>query len=371
VSTPSAPATATSEDGLSKTSSRIPTLDGWRGIAILMVLVAHGELALTLGGPAVRDFAGAFGQHGVAVFFVLSGFLITSVLLRESAQSGAVDLPGFYIRRAFRILPCAWAFVFFLLVVTATSHPKPYSTRDIAGCLLFFRNFVPSSGANETTTWHFWSLSIEEQFYLVWPLLLVYTRPAKARWISLIAAMAIAVYRDFHWQHLCMLPSNFATQYRADALLIGCAAALWRPKLLPWMRKWMAVPLLIVVAICIAEYSQMIPLRESAAIAGLLLVTSTFTNSALSRLLESKALRLAGKYSYSLYVWQQLMFFNVHASLALLMAVPAIAWFSYTFIESSLRQEGVRLANCRKKQSGIAPTISAPSENYPVEVSAT
>lgn len=328
-----------------------------------MVLAGHSVLAFDFTGARIKDFAGRFGQHGVALFFVLSGFLITSILLRENSQTGSVDLPGFYIRRAFRILPCAWAFIFFLLVATAGNSPRPYGARDIAGCLLFFRNFVGSTGTHETTTWHFWSLSIEEQFYLIWPLLLVYAKPKRARWISLIAAIAIALYRALHWQQILLLPAggSFATQYRADALLIGCAAALWSPKLLPHARKWMAAPLLIVVAICIAKFGHMIPLLESAAIAGLLLLTSTFTNSVLTRVLEWDVLRAAGKYSYSLYVWQQLMFFNIHSTVILMLAVPAVALFSYTFIESTLRQQGVRLA-ARRKNSRTVPAATVTVE---------
>ncbi len=146
--------------------NRIPTLDGWRAVAILMVLIAHyqeGDLHHCILGQRWLNL----GQHGVSIFFVLSGYLITSNLL----TSDKIRLPQFYARRFFRLMPAAWTYLMFLLLLTAFTRMQTIGG-DIWGCLLFFRNYLGETTSN-TCTLHFWSLSLEEQFYLLWPPLLV------------------------------------------------------------------------------------------------------------------------------------------------------------------------------------------------------
>ena len=164
-------------------SGYIPTLDGWRAIAILMVLVDH---ALFFGFRASRvalwPVPPALGLHGVNLFFALSGFLITSRLLEEWRVTGAISLRGFYIRRAFRILPAA------LLVLAATATLGlvgliPVSRMEVLGAVFFFRNYLPGASYPDATgffTEHYWSLAVEEHFYLAWPALLLLT--LRKRW---------------------------------------------------------------------------------------------------------------------------------------------------------------------------------------------
>jgi len=99
---------------------RIPTLDGWRGIAVLLVLADHVRFALHAeASPGV-----ATGQHGVTIFFVLSGFLITSKLMEEKNATGSIDLRSFYVRRFFRLMPAAWAFLLFAAMEAAISDTR-------------------------------------------------------------------------------------------------------------------------------------------------------------------------------------------------------------------------------------------------------
>src|SRR5580692_4954116 len=105
--------------------TRIRTLDGWRGIAILLVLVSHYSplnSALSVHGV---------GQHGVAIFFVLSGFLITTLLCEERSKNGVIDLRAFYKRRFFRLAPGAWCYLVSIVLLFAYMHPKPYGTLDL------------------------------------------------------------------------------------------------------------------------------------------------------------------------------------------------------------------------------------------------
>lgn len=129
------------------------------------------------------------GQHGVAIFFVLSGFLITNLLLREQEETGTVNLGRFYLRRAFRLMPCAWGFLGMLLLISHWA-PALFAPKEMVASLFFFRNYVDLDFAHPITG-HFWSLLIEEQFYLFWPSLLLLLDLRRGRWFAIAAAAAI------------------------------------------------------------------------------------------------------------------------------------------------------------------------------------
>lgn len=325
---------------------RIPTLDGWRAIAILLVMVSHAGIALysTLHIP----HPDSLGQHGVTIFFVLSGFLITSRFVQETNATGSIHLGSFYVRRFFRLMPCAWLYLFVMLVGTAHSHPAAYTAQELWGCLLFFRNYLDPTAVHAVTG-HFWSLSIEEQFYLVWPAFLLLGGPRRTRWIALAGAAGVALYRFAHWTELMQVPlaGTFATQYRADALLIGCAAALFLPDLKPYLRRWMTLPLLAVLIACMATYKKLIPAHECIIVALLLAVTTELTADPLSRFLEWKPLAFLGTFSYSLYIWQQVFILGVHKPTSFCISIailPVVAVSSYILIEKPLIEVGRKLA---------------------------
>lgn len=325
---------------------RIPTLDGWRGVAILLVLVSHTAIALR--GVARLPHDESIGQHGVTLFFVLSGYLITSLLLHEQGD-GSPDLRRFYVRRFFRLMPCAWAYLAIVTVLHFEGHGWPLTFKELFASIFFFRNYVDVFGLHPVTG-HFWSLSIEEQFYLVWPSILFLAGARRARWISLAGAGAIVLVRMFSWDQIASLPlqSTFATQYRADALLIGCAAALWLPWLKARLQAWMGYPLLLAFAVCVAYYQRIILVDESLVIGLLLLVTSTYPSSKLSVCLEWKPLAILGRFSYSIYIWQQLYLLTVqdwvHAWLELV-PLAGLVLASYYLIERPLRLYGVKIAD--------------------------
>jgi peptidoglycan/LPS O-acetylase OafA/YrhL len=345
---------------------RIPTLHGWRGIAILLVILSHAGIALysTLHIP----HPDSVGQHGVTIFFVLSGFLITSRFLQEKNATGSINLGSFYIRRFFRLMPCAWLYLLVMLVATAHTNPASYTAQEIWGSLLFFRNYLDPN-AIHAITGHFWSLSIEEQFYLVWPALLVLGGVKRARWIAVAGASAIALLRLAHWTALSHAPlaGTFGTQYRADSLLVGCAAALFLPNLRPYLRTWMTLPLLAALAMCMFSYGRLIPMRESIVIALLLAVTSELSTQPLSRFLEWKPLAFLGTFSYSLYVWQQVFILGVHkvSSFCISIAIlPVVAFCSYELIEKPLIQVGRKLGR-RWAQPAPQPLPAPMPEGYP------
>src|SRR5215471_5068557 len=142
-------------------SSRIPSLDGIRAVSILMVLMSHFGLSLHY-PHNLWALANCYGKVGLRIFYVLSGFLITHLLLRERDKAGRISLKNFYLRRAYRILPAAYLY---MIVVTALFHAD-FQAKDIVLAFTYlssYSTYIPHSLS------HLWSLSVEEQFYVVWP----------------------------------------------------------------------------------------------------------------------------------------------------------------------------------------------------------
>ncbi|HEX3624677.1 MAG TPA: acyltransferase [Verrucomicrobiae bacterium] len=165
--------------------SRLPSLDGWRAVSILMVLGAH--MGALCAGKVSVVFRWIFdGNLGVRCFFVISGFLITWLMVQEGERNGHVSLRSFYIRRGLRILPVYFAFVLVLFALQLWTHFSETAPGWI-GTLTFTRNFVNGSMAST----HLWSLSIEEQFYLIWPGLFVLLCRHRLRPAVLILAVPI------------------------------------------------------------------------------------------------------------------------------------------------------------------------------------
>src|SRR5260370_12733312 len=153
----------------------IPVRDGWRGVAIALVLVHHVVRGFYATEDAYSQSATRYGAFGVDIFFGLSGLLITKLLLEEWHGAGAFQLPQFYIRRVFRILP---PYLVFLAVVTAFGW---WSTKlEFTSSLFFFRNYLPHRLAGPYTG-HLWSLAVEEHFYLIWPGLLALSGALRSR----------------------------------------------------------------------------------------------------------------------------------------------------------------------------------------------
>jgi len=323
-----------------ETPVRIASLDGWRGIAILLVLVDHTQAAFL--GRYARPWTQT-GQHGVTLFFVLSGFLITGKLLEGQS------FRTFYIRRFFRLMPAAWSYLTFLGVVELLLHIRVVSLSGVASCVFFFRNY---SSSHLLATGHFWSLSMEEQFYLVWPCLLFLAGFKKARWIAAIGAIVCAVYRFLFWSHYSHQWLSFRTEVRCDALLVGCLLALLmhEPKFrrpIVNVSKYLAFPAFAVFALCITRFPWLPPLYEDAAIAVLLAASVAYPQSALSRFMSLRPLAWLGLVSYSIYVWQQFFFvdrgFAVTATMIAIM--PIFALGSYHLIERPCIRIGRQLTH--------------------------
>ena len=204
-----------------------PALDGLRGLAILAVMAYHSSLRTVLPG----------GFLGVDLFFVLSGFLVTVMLLQDHQQDGAVHLRRFYVRRMLRLFPALFVMLA-ACCVFAAFRMKPDRAQDVYQAVLLTVCF----GANWDWFWsirldllgHVWSLSLEEQFYLLWPAvlsLLLRVRVSLGRkvWFVVLGVATAALLRAALWSS----PWAAATQAaatslptRADSLLAGCLVGL-------------------------------------------------------------------------------------------------------------------------------------------------
>ena len=295
----------------------LPTLDGWRAIAVLCVVLYHD--ALHAYGPLGTGWFYHNSSVGVDIFFGISGILICSRLLEEEYKHNRISLLRFYIRRAFRILP---AFLVYLVcaALLAGLGAIPLARKEWLASLFFCRNYnffshVP--GHNDWYTGHFWSLAVEEHFYLLLPGLLVLV---PKRWrIATLGGLAIAVeaWRVYQQQSRPWLYLFQHTDIRLDALLIPAMAAillsqpLWYRRLAAIAKFWPLAALAVVYLMTADGGSVGTELMVPFLMPWILLGTMLSPGGLAGRFLELPLLRWIGRLSYSLYIWQQL-FFNGH-----------------------------------------------------------
>ncbi len=292
-----------------RTGRVIPSLDGLRALSIAFVIAGH--LTGTQYFPAAFGPVRAFAGPGVRVFFVISGFLITTLLLDELERNGRISLAGFYKRRACRIFPAFYVFLAVMAIAGAVSGGA------LARAATYTINYVTE---REWNVAHIWSLAVEEQFYLLWPAALVVLGRRK----GLMAAAAVValspVIRTAQFALFPGLREGIGSQFHtvADALACGCLLAglrerLWGNALYrgflssPWFG---VVPVLLVAELAVQPGR---PLYLS--LAGMTLLNVGITlcvdravrlpDTASGRLLNAAPLRFIGVLSYSLYLWQQ------------------------------------------------------------------
>jgi peptidoglycan/LPS O-acetylase OafA/YrhL len=333
-----------SEHGLVKFSrgdshprtKRLPGLDGLRAISIALVLISHS------GGlrPEPADSLRSKGAFGVDIFFVLSGYLITHLLIAEESRFGVFDLRKFYLRRALRILPPAMLYLCCLTILglLGVLALRPW---DVIPCVFFFRNLTTGAGV----TGHFWSLSIEEQFYLLWPLTLSFVRSTHAR-LALIGALVVAAP---FWRQLNIIVSsaqyvNFVRiDLKYDVLLIGCGLALIRSSgvRMPAVLQSRYVPIVSLAGI-IADLFWLEQLRvvrifspsmSYFCVAMLINYVVEHPSGSLGTFLNWRLVVWLGALSYSLYIWQQLAFTLANNFGVAVIFALAMAALSYYVVE--------------------------------------
>jgi peptidoglycan/LPS O-acetylase OafA/YrhL len=309
-------ATPQSAPATDKPGSRIPVINGLRGLAILMVVANHATLFSQQPGKLWSQS----GLLGVDIFFVLSGYIITRRLMMEQQRNGSVNIKSFYIRRAFRILPLVFAYLIALCVISYFVDSLNLSRNEFVGTVLFFRNYQealhPGMGIY---TSHFWSLSIEEHFYLLWPALFLWAGRKLALPLAAFGAIGCALWRLHDRLHPVTIPSHFRvmrTDFRMDGLLVGCALAilLTNPNVTRFIYRNFPKETPLFCAFLIffnelhtgGESSLTTYLLIAVALASMLIVEEGLAHQWMS----SRALVWLGTISYSLYVWQQLFLYR-------------------------------------------------------------
>jgi peptidoglycan/LPS O-acetylase OafA/YrhL len=347
---------------------RIKSLDGLRAISIFIVLAAHVAETANLRYDPYTRFVSNVGSFGVKIFFVISGFLITTLLLAEERRHGRISLGMFYLRRAFRILPVAYLFIAVVAALALTGIIN-LPGHNLLYAVTFTMNMAP-----EGTWWtgHLWSLAIEEQFYLIWPLVFLLTGMRTRLWACVAMAVLAPALRistllyaphvfDFMHQSLLFL---------GDSLAIGCLLALTARRLetSSTAQRLMASKAFVIVPVLAALMygtlnSRLWPKFHFALGDSISLVCIAATiwrvihiEDIASRFLNTKTLVVIGTLSYSLYIWQQL-FLNAGSTYwinafpqNLIFAFLAAA-ASYYLVESPVLRLRTRLVTWMQKRA--------------------
>ena len=308
---------------------QIPSLNGLRATSIFIVIFHHLRAAGTFGAFKAPPLLSIFldGNFGVNVFFVISGFLITTLLIGEEEEYGKVSLKNFYIRRIFRIFP-AYYFVLLVYFILQLCSVLYFTRESWLSSIFYYKYFFTKVDAESA---HFWSLSVEEHFYLIWPLLFILFKRFRVytalgiillvlltRYLAYIDRVPFPIFKS--WAFIF---------YRMDSIMIGCLFALYKVRISNWMGKFLrfkAAPVLLLILLALSAYPTdwnityklhlgflLVPLAVGTPIGtvtniliGILVLYSINNKNWWFSLLNTAAMNYIGKLSYSLYLWQQL-----------------------------------------------------------------
>lgn len=332
--------------GVPRRLDYVPALDGVRAIAVVSVFLLHLARSHVPGGA-----------FGVDVFFVLSAFLITGLLLNEKAVTGRVSLPGFYWRRACRLLPALFLWIVlasFTAVKAGQAAKVPWS---IAGSLFYVSDFLQAWTDHMAAAFdQSWSLAVEEQFYFVWPILLIgmmRLRVSHARRLLYLAAASSAILAFVN-------PNYFLPHGHLLPLAVGCWAAEQRAHgLSRWMDRVVQIPgiglavigvfVLAAVTAPSASVSPFLFIAVAGATALLLLSITSGNSSYVTSFLATPIPVWLGARSYGVYLYGLtiIQLVPMLTGLRLMFAAPVdvgltliVVAVSFRFVESPIRRRG-------------------------------
>ena len=356
-----------------KSSRYVPGLDGIRAVAVLAVLGYH------FGVPWLSG-----GLLGVGVFFTLSGCLITGILLSAYERTGGLELRTFWVHRARRLLPGLVLMLVVVLGTTAIVERDAFGERwnetvaalfyvtnwsTIAGDLSYFDHFAGPRPLD-----HLWSLAVEEQFYLLWPIVLLLLLRVKklslgqlARWTAVLAAISFGLLALLASPGLDNTRAYEGTDTRAGELLIGAALAmLYRPICNPvrvtvaarWLIDLTGLAALVTMAYLMTsttEYSMSLyrgGLLVLALTTAALVAVVSYPASLIGRAMGLAPLRWVGERSYGLYLWHMpivavapqswLVDYPVRSGILLFLFTVLLADLSWRLVEDPIRRHGIR-----------------------------
>ena len=360
---------------------RLPGLDGLRGIAVLAVIIYHGDISFLVGGFL-----------GVDVFFVLSGFLITTLLINELTETNTVDRARFYIRRIRRLMPALFLVLFFsvlvsgLFVLDAAYHVRrdlPWAITFVLNwSYLFFEQSYFVNISRPPLLQHLWSLSVEEQFYVIWPIMLIGLYKVKignlTPRVKIFTASSVLAIASTAWMvHLSVangfpIPNDpsrvyFGTDTHAMGLLVGCAAAaLWRSERLSErltpdrVAAMNGLGLLSLAGLAyffffVSELNEFLyrgGFLVLSILTAILVVVAAHPALKFGQRLGNPVLKWFGDRSYGIYLWHWPIFVLMRSGIDIQWAEPvaflvkvaivlAIADLSYRYVELPIRQGAI------------------------------
>ena len=350
------------EKKIQKKRKYIKEIDGLRALAVIMVLAYHLKM------PFAKS-----GLLGVTVFFVISGYLITGILINEIEESGGVDLKNFWLRRIRRLLPAVLSMAVVMIFVSAVVNRVVFTKgcNDLLSAVFGYNNwwqifrkvsYFENAGAPSPFT-HCWSLAIETQFYLIYPILLILLSKARNRGKIFAAVTAVLAMISVVLMGVLYSPDGdpsrvyYGTDTRAFSLLIGALAAIQKEyhiiKVKLRGKLWavigsISVLILIGMMMLISSYSSFLYYGGQAIVsvlAAFVVYAVTVSRSLLNIILDSSILKWIGDRSYSIYLWHYpiivLMSDGKRAAwwIVILEVVLSVGFadLSYRFIETPVR----------------------------------
>ncbi|WP_259071206.1 acyltransferase family protein [Mucilaginibacter sp. X4EP1] len=330
-------------------TSYFPGLDGLRAVSIILVVISHVYYTSEL-AKYIR------GDLGVEVFFVISGFLITTLLLKEKVKFGEVSLKQFYIRRALRIFPVAYLYLFCLVILTIIFNLNT-TLKMFLSAAVYIVN-IPLVYGRNWQTGHFWSLSVEEQFYLLFPFFLIRN---PGRFLIFIAAFLLVLplivlvgvlpldfYNNHPLIHKFIRLFEFLFATGTSCILIGAAISILLFKkmiVLKWPSAYFLSFFIFIVAMVIGYLdflNDYIKQYLFALLIGYTIILNLKKDNFFSIILNHPLMIKLGVLSYSIYIWQQLFtreqpwrgHFKYSDNILLnLLVLFIVAYCSYNFYE--------------------------------------
>lgn len=370
-----------------RSAGRLPFIDGLRALALVLVFLNHasGTSAFpSMLAPIARDPHLGLAGHGVKFFFVISGFLITSILVRELDRTGTIDRRAFLLRRARRLLPALLPFVL-VVALLRLAGVYAFEPRQLIGAL----TFTGRLGSWELG--HLWSMAVQEQFNVAWALILVLGGRRVASRCAVAAVILVPLARV---AHATLYPDGTSLYLgngaSIDTLALGCLLALHRDRLAShrWFNavvesRW-SVPLLYLLAAgsLLIGWRPSVLLRTPLVAAAIVLILERcirHPDRGLARVVTARGVVYVGSASYSLYLWQQLFLDPTSASwpaafpvnIAAAVGVGLLSWhlierplsagaFGLSARLGALRSAGAsRLAALRRERGPFGPGAGA------------
>lgn len=328
----------TSKQGEIQNLGYVPALDGLRALAVILVMLVHAHFKY-----------GTNGNLGVSVFFALSGFLITTLLLEEFNKNGTISFKGFYIRRTMRLFPPLYLLLAFIVVYAmffCNPSDQKIIFQDIISSGLYIYNIAWYWGwsTKEFLLGHTWSLGVEEQFYLLWPMLLFLC--IKKRILTLLGILLLIFIPCFIFIRISDHMPYLLGSIISESIFVGCAAALLR--WVGWLKNisgflaFLLLMFILVIGMMPIKLPHQLMVFNLVGILSALIILHLIQNrqSSASKLLSNKFMVFIGKISYSLYLWHLPVFrvFYYHSTLnpvlsfigkfVVAFGLAALSWFT-------------------------------------------